>query len=58
MSTYRKALLAALAAGLSFLAPVLDDGLSTGEAVGALAAAVVAGTAVYRVPNATTGGPA
>lgn len=48
---YRKAVLGALAAALAFLAPVVDDGVTAGELLGALAAALGAGGLVYGVPN-------
>lgn len=52
IAAHRKALLAALAAAAAFLAPMVDDGLTAGEALGALAAALTGGGLVYRVPNA------
>lgn len=46
-----KAWVAAAVAGLSYLAPVVDDGLSWGEALWALAFAVGAFQAVYWTTN-------
>lgn len=52
VSYYRKAVLAGVGGLLAFLAPVVDDGVSLGELLGALAAALAAGGLVYGVPNA------
>jgi len=52
VTVYAKAILAAIAAGLAFAAPVAGDGLSLPEILGALAAALTAGGVVWRVPNA------
>ena len=49
-----KALVAALIAGLSALVPTIDGGLSGTELLTAVVAALVAGSAVFFVPNATT----
>lgn len=46
-----KAYVAALIALLSYLAPVVDDGLSAGNVVGALLAAVIAWQATYWTSN-------
>ena len=52
MSKFRKAIVAAVTAGVSALIPVMSDGITTGE-WGIVAAAVVAAfLAVYHTPNA------
>ena len=48
---YAKAVLAALAAGIAFAIPVVDDGLAVSEVLGILSAVLVAGGVVWRVPN-------
>lgn len=55
MSKYRKALFAALTAAGGALATALTDfAVSNDEWGGIVAAAVVAGIAVWRVPNASS----
>ena len=49
---YAKAIVGALIAGLSALVPGLDGGLTVAEAITAVIAALVAGSAVYTVGNA------
>lgn len=53
LQSARKAVLAGVLGASAFLAPVVDDGLSPGESLGALAAALTSAGVVYRVPNAT-----
>ena len=49
-----KAVLAAIIAGLSALLPLLSDGFAWADGITALVAALVAYTAVFQVPNATS----
>lgn len=49
----RKAIVAAFAAGAAALGTALPDGLNEAEIAGVLAAAIVAGYAVYKVKNAS-----
>lgn len=51
LATIRKALVAGLAAGLSALATAAPDGVSAQELTFVIAAALVAGVAVFQVPN-------
>lgn len=47
---YAKAIIAALAAGLSYLIPVSDNGLNLREVLAALLAAAIAAGVTYGVP--------
>lgn len=51
IAPYRKAIIAGLAAGLAFLAPVVDDGLTWSEAISAVLAALSAAGVTWAVPN-------
>lgn len=48
---YRKALVAAIIAAMSYLIPVVDDGLTTSEILGTIVAGAVAGGVTWGVPN-------
>lgn len=52
MKEYRKAIVAALIAGLSVLVPAAQNGVDLTEWLGAIAAAVTALGVVWAVPNA------
>lgn len=55
---YAKAIIAAIIAGLGALGTALADShLDPAEVVGVLTAAVVAGSVVWRVPNADLAAP-
>ncbi len=51
MSMIRKALLAALAAGLAAVGTAYPDGFTEAETATILAAALIAGVGVWRIPN-------
>lgn len=51
MRPYAKAILAGLAAAISFAIPVVDDGITPSEGLGILLAGLTAGGVVYTVPN-------
>ena len=53
-----KSLVGALIAGLSALVPGLDSGLTLAEALVAVIAALIAGSAVFAVPNVAPFGEA
>ena len=48
---YAKALIGALIAGLSALTPSVQDGLSVTDVLTAVVAALIAGSAVFAIPN-------
>lgn len=48
---YAKAVVGAIIAGASAAIPLVDDGLSVGDALGILVAALTALGAVWAVPN-------
>ncbi len=52
LARYRKAILAALAAGLTAMAATLPDGLTLTEGMGAWVAGLLSGLGVYATPNA------
>lgn len=52
IAEYRKAILAAVIAGLSAAVPLMDDGLTPKEIATIALAVIVAGAGVWAVPNA------
>lgn len=51
LPAYAKALVAAATSALSFLIPVVDDGLTTSEGLGGVLAFLVGLGVTYAVPN-------